>query len=176
VEADTRLQIACQRLLGELAYGLGLNGDLPLSDCPPDTHQIVQDAVMRMTGQCRIKDGQDTSNWPTIQRVLDKLTEEAMADEVPDAGWWATGISPWDDESTIVLSFGNEHLPELANWLDRFHDTMNRVSPHAIPIWKLRLDGYADREIADRLGLGPRLVRQVRLDVRQAQARKQQEE
>ena len=53
----------------------------------------------------------------------------------------------------------------VESWLDRFYAAARVVDPQAIEIVGLRLEGFDDREIADRLSLGPRLVRRILRDI-----------
>jgi hypothetical protein len=46
----------------------------------------------------------------------------------------------------------------LAEWLTRFYRPLRAVHPSAIDILAMRLNGFGDREIAERLELGLRLV------------------
>lgn len=54
----------------------------------------------------------------------------------------------------------------LAAWLTRLYRSLRAVHPAAIDIVALRLDGYDDRAIAERLRLGPRLVRHITSQMR----------
>jgi hypothetical protein len=54
----------------------------------------------------------------------------------------------------------------LAVWLDRFYRVMTGVQPRAIDIVTLRVEGFQDRDIAERLELGLRLVRRIIQDMR----------
>jgi len=62
--------------------------------------------------------------------------------------------SPWSAGATSIES-----------WLLRFYAAARTVDPQAMGIVGLRLDGFDDREIAERLSLGPRLVRQILRDI-----------
>ena len=54
----------------------------------------------------------------------------------------------------------------LVLWLERFYTLMSDVQPRAIDIVELRVEGFEDRDIAERLELGVRLVKQVVQDMR----------
>lgn len=52
-----------------------------------------------------------------------------------------------------------------ADWLERLHASLSAADSRAAEILALRLAGWTDREIAERLGAGPRLVRRILGDV-----------
>ena len=54
---------------------------------------------------------------------------------------------------------------ELAARLERLYVRAREVDPHALEILRLQADGFSDRDVADRLGLGLRLVRRIVADV-----------
>jgi hypothetical protein len=56
----------------------------------------------------------------------------------------------------------------LANWLQHVNLVFQAIHPAAIDILGLRLEGHEDREIAERVGLGLRLVRRILQDMRLA--------
>jgi hypothetical protein len=53
----------------------------------------------------------------------------------------------------------------LAAWLDRFYVDLRPIDPRTFEIVGLRLDGCTSREIAERLGLGLRLVKRILRDI-----------
>ncbi len=53
----------------------------------------------------------------------------------------------------------------LAAWLDRFYVDLRTIDPRTFEIVGLRLDGCTSREIAERLGLGLRLVKRILRDI-----------
>lgn len=55
--------------------------------------------------------------------------------------------------------------PELGPRLERLWERARGVDPDALEIVRLRHEGFSDRDIADRLGLGLRLVRRIAADV-----------
>ncbi len=50
-------------------------------------------------------------------------------------------------------------------WMERFYLDARTVDPQALEIVGQRFDGFDDREIAERLSLGPRLVRRIIKDI-----------
>lgn len=55
--------------------------------------------------------------------------------------------------------------PELGPRLERLWERAREVDPDALEIVRLRHEGFPDRDIAERLGLGLRLVRRIAADV-----------
>jgi ferredoxin len=60
---------------------------------------------------------------------------------------------------------GEDDARRLADWLERFHAECRAVDPRALEIVALRLEGRDLREIAERLGIGPRLVERILADL-----------
>ena len=56
-------------------------------------------------------------------------------------------------------------VQSLAAWLDRFYVDLRTIDPRTFEILGLRLDGCTSREIAERLGLGLRLVKRILRDI-----------
>ncbi len=56
-------------------------------------------------------------------------------------------------------------VQSLAAWLDRFYVDLRTIDPRTFEIVGLRLDGCTSREIAERLGLGLRLVKRILRDI-----------
>ena len=56
-------------------------------------------------------------------------------------------------------------VQSLAAWLDRFYVDLRTIDPQTFEIVGLRLDGCTSREIAERLGLGLRLVKRIIRDI-----------
>jgi hypothetical protein len=61
---------------------------------------------------------------------------------------------------------GNAPTHPLAVWLERFYTVMTEVQPRAVEIVTLRVNGFDVRDIAERLGLGLRLVKRIIQDMR----------
>jgi hypothetical protein len=53
----------------------------------------------------------------------------------------------------------------LATWLDALYETARHTHPRAIDVLALRVEGWDDREIARKLGLGLRLTVRIRIDL-----------
>ena len=63
--------------------------------------------------------------------------------------------------SEILGSPWSAGAATLEGWLERFYLAARTVDPQAVEIVGRRFEGFDDREIAGKLGLGPRLVRRI---------------
>lgn len=110
------------------------------------------------------------ADWKTLKGALDSLAARFLREE------YANG-------ETIGRDHGSSGPPSdrlrhddpgspaslrglLATWLERYYRLMREASPQAIDIAALRAEGYQDRDIAERLGLGLRLVRRIVREMR----------
>ena len=59
------------------------------------------------------------------------------------------------------------HLPSLVRWFARLHAVLRTAGDLAVAAIVLRLEGYDERDVAERLGLGMRLVRRILTQVRE---------
>lgn len=178
VEADMILRHVCRRLLGEMVDRLVQHADTPLHETL-DTRGIVEAAARRVLWQRPSEERRSISDWPAVEHTLDSLTDQALADDpndVTDCLSYDDSANIWDSAAAATRGVSEEILCKLARWLDRLHEILLQVSPVAVRILALRLEEYDDREIADRLGLGPRLVRRIRLDAEQNRANEEYEE
>lgn len=72
---------------------------------------------------------------------------------------------PGDREATADVEVEERAVQSLAAWLDRFYVDLRTIDPRTFEIVGLRLDGCTSREIAERLGLGLRLVKRILRDI-----------
>lgn len=86
-----------------------------------------------------------------VHDALDLEPRAATPDAGPDAG-------PEGQDPTVVL----------AAWLAGVHHRLGEAHPLALHILGLRVEGGADREIAERLDLGLRLTQRITADMRTA--------
>jgi hypothetical protein len=61
-----------------------------------------------------------------------------------------------------LLGVASPGVPCFAPWLSHTHARLRDAHPRAAAVAALRLAGFDDRDIAGRLGLGPRLVGRIR--------------
>ena len=97
--------------------------------------------------------------WWIVTMALDKLIDRSLHEERMDclalqhSQHIQSVTGPGIDDS-------NTSHP-LAKWLDCIYTAMTIVQPRAIEILALRLEGFDDRDIAQRLGMGLRLVKRI---------------
>lgn len=115
----------------------------------------------------RIADGE------SLCKALDAVLEPVLSDVLSDA--------PCDAPSGHVArevrgdlcggacdssTRNGDHLPSLVRWFERLHAALRTASDLAVAAIVLRLEGYDERDVAVRLGLGMRLVRRMLTRVR----------
>jgi hypothetical protein len=94
---------------------------------------------------------------PITVRLLVRLVQEALSTE--DARCPApTAVDPCNGSAPEVL----------AGWLEHLDAVLRAAHPLGVEILARRVAGDTDRDIARQLGLGLRLVRQIRADARLA--------
>ena len=122
----------------------------------------------------------------SVETVFDLLIQRALQDErkqktsrngAPEPRHLRSEEGADDSTGTRESeSLDEDTHRRLALWLEKFYEVMQDVHPAAIEIVGLRVDGCQDREIAERLELGLRLVKRVVHDIRAVRKRTTQEE
>jgi hypothetical protein len=118
-------------------------------------------------------------DWWTVKAVLDQLVERSLSDETNSFVGWdklakrAPAHEPYHNAGGPALPLPHPTLDPggphpLAAWLEQFYTVIREVHSRAFEIVGLRIEGYTDRDIAERLGLGLRLVRRMISDMRLA--------
>ncbi len=115
-------------------------------------------------------------DWLSVKKGFHQLVTRSLQAEraEPEAAepLPAASQSPPENGAVKVAtaddldSFEKNAAHPLADWLDQFHTVMSEIQPRAIEIVTLRVEGFQDRDIAERLGLGLRLVRRIVRDLR----------
>lgn len=100
--------------------------------------------------------------WKAIEAGLDSLAARTLCEEPVDSGTQDPdpGATPACSDCNGQGGRGSPGAlcEPFAAWLERYYQIMREVSPHAIDIASLRAEGFRDRDIAERLGLGLRMV------------------
>jgi hypothetical protein len=122
--------------------------------------------------ECKTSDEQPdrTRDGPFATTVLDQLVARFLEPRGDDRDGEA-GCNPGTggaefgmDQGAVATGSGlaaQAARHPLAVWLERLHAVMSAVQPRAVEIVALRVEGFRDRDIAERLGLGRRLVRRI---------------
>lgn len=93
---------------------------------------------------------EEGSGWAAIRNAFEASIDRALPDE-------AGGLTRPAESS-----------PGLTEWLARRRDLLARIHSRAASVLLRRLEGRSTLEIAEELLLGPRLVRRILLDMREA--------
>lgn len=143
-----------------------------------DSAEIVDAAVNDFLACSADVELSQLQDWEMVEAVFDMLISRALRDDGAHHG--TEHRSPLTQRPRFGDSTVNEEAkahadepPEeedtqhpLVGWLKRSRALMQRVHPAGIQIVELRVDGYQNREIAERLGLGLRLVNRIVDDMR----------
>ncbi len=142
-----------------------------------DSAEIVDAAVNDFLAGSADAELSQLQDWEMVEAVFDILIERALRDDEAHDG--TEHRSPLTQQPRLGDSKVNEdakaHADEppeentqhpLVGWLKRSRALMQRVHPAAIQVVELRVNGYQNREIAERLGLGLRLVKRIVDDMR----------
>ncbi len=171
-EAELDLEEKLQPLLREILSRARRARETPLQ-FGLDSAEIVDAAVNDcLAGSADVELSQ-LQDWEMVEGLFDMLIERALRDEGAHDG--TEHRSPLAQQPRLgdsKVSEDADELPEedtqhpLVGWLKRSRALMQRVHPAAIQIVELRVNGYQNREIADQLGLGLRLVKRIVDDLR----------
>lgn len=85
------------------------------------------------SARTRLGEAANEGDWPAVRARMDALL----------------GVPPSDDTDFVA-------------WLARTAARLRDLHPRATTVAAMRLKGLDDRDIAERLGLGPRLVGRIR--------------
>jgi hypothetical protein len=131
-----------------------------------DSDGIVTAALREFLSQAPQTRSGPNQNWPLVTAALDRLLVRSLGGNThqPFAAPVTKGcrvLSAPDAQSF------EEPVPHpLAVWLERLFAILSEIQPRAVEIVALRVEGFEDRDLAERLGLGLRLVRRIVADVR----------
>jgi hypothetical protein len=156
-EVDARMAGALQPLLQAMLVHLRRSRDTPLQ-FGIDAEGIVGAALNDFLAGLRQGDMDRWQDWRRVTQGLDASVRQALASErpaSPQAGHNPARATPSNREE------GAPTLPPLVAWLERFYAVLHEVHPRAMEIVALRVEGFQDRDIAERLGMGLRLVRRI---------------
>jgi hypothetical protein len=147
------LEETLRPLLQEMLARLRRYRDTPLQD-GIDSAGIVQAALRLFSAGPSAAGPGHFPDLKSVQFVLDGLVARAL------------GAGPLDRAGSNGAG--------LAGWLEHLHATLRAVHPAAVEMVGLRVEGCQDREIAERLGLGLRLLKRILRDLRAAWDQAQQ--
>jgi hypothetical protein len=159
--ARRELEEKLQPLLQEMLARLRRYRDMPLQD-GIDGAGIVQAALRSLSAGPSAAESSHLPDLGVVKVILDGLIERALGDE---------GHSQEGERSVPAagrLDGAGGNGAGLAVWLEHLHAALRGAHPAAVEIVGLRVEGCQDREIAQRLGLGLRLVRRIIRDLRPA--------
>lgn len=141
-------EATAQRLLELLFQFARAAGNTPLG-AMPEVDGLVRAAAAEIETP--------RPQWPLIAAEINARIAAALADTESHGA----ELSPREGPSTVA------HHP-LGDVLCQLTHTLRPVHPHAMGLLALWLEGFDDRDAAERLGLGRRLVRQIRADAHAA--------
>lgn len=144
-------------LLQEMLAGLRRHRDTPLQE-GIDSAGIVREALRASLPGTSTQGSSCLADLKVDQSALDGLIAEALRDEA--------AVGSVRSRGRLDRPAGNG--AGLAGWLEQLHTVLHATHPTAVEIVALRIEDCPDREIAQRLGLGLRLVQRIIQDLRQA--------
>jgi hypothetical protein len=161
VQSESNLEVELHPLLQALLAHVRRARQTPLQ-FGIDSEGIVA-AALKDLGSSEGRSG-PWEDGPIVTAALNKLVDRFLQNEPMSSV--TEGRSPRLKPSTRRDSGDTNASHPLANWLDCLYTTMSDVQPRAIEILGLRVEGFQDRDIAERLGLGLRLVKHIIEDMR----------
>ncbi len=169
-----------QPLLHELVVRVRRFRETPLQE-DLDSQGIAQASLHSFLSGIPEQERGPFRNWETTRTALDSLVLGVLLGDRPSAiGHRPSAIGQKDCDSTdsrqptadsrqpTADGSGSGKPPALAAWLDRFHQTLGEVHPKAFDLLGLRLEGCSNRDLAQRFGMGLRLVQRILGDLRLA--------
>jgi hypothetical protein len=143
-----------------------------------DSEEIVAAALKSFSMGEAAEDARCSQDWTIVSSVFESLLKRGLVDE---PAWRAEAEQrPLARQTPVSRHGGNGDAPgngarsngrglhPLAAWLEQFYGRVRGVHPRAIEIVALRMEEYTSREIAQRLGIGLRLVHRIIEDARLA--------
>ncbi len=173
--AQLDLEEKCRMALKQILTHARRAPDTPLRfgiDSEGIIHAVLNDLY---TAQAE-EDAGSSPDWEMTKAVFDVLLKQALLDEPQRRAGLnrpliteqpypsinaANGVS---GRAGVRVNKKAQH--PLAVWLERFYTAMRGVHPDAIEIVSLRTEDFTSREIAQRLGIGLRLVMRITEDIR----------
>ncbi|MEW6304789.1 MAG: hypothetical protein AB1705_15045 [Verrucomicrobiota bacterium] len=163
------IEVRVASLLRELLAEARRSGDTPLQ-FGIDAPEIAHNALANL--QTNDPTVASTADWPLLRAGLETLVNRYLQEELPRPGDEGPCPPPgreWPTAMAEASSPVNGFHP-LTQWLEHLYRTLRGVHPRAIDILALRAEGYTDRDIAERLGMGLRLVKRILQDLRASRA------
>ena len=134
-----------------------------------DSERIVSAALQECLGDAAGSTEAGERDWKSVTTVLDDLVTEVLQPARPPCGRVNPGFGASLQQPVATnLSSGDCGIKAshpFADWLDRFHAVMCERHPRAAEIVAMKVEGFEDRDVAERLKLGLRLVKQVAEDL-----------
>jgi hypothetical protein len=175
IDARRDLEQRLRPLLQDLLTRVRRTKETPLRFGVEDPGIVDAAVADFLAGDVDVELGR-VQDWTVVQGIFDMLIERALDDddtrqapehrplcvEQPGPGH-RDGNDPSTDSAEPPVQTGQH---PLAAWLTRGRVLMQRVHPLAMEVVELRVQGRDNREVADRLGLGLRLVKRLVGDVR----------
>lgn len=136
-----------------------------------DCSSLAQTGLQAFLGKVPKKDQSLLQDWHNVEPILTLLVQRTLQKEGENSEAAGPAERGHGGES-LNGAAGKEQTGEktsqaLASWLERFQTILRSVHPKAIDMVDLRLDGHSNRDLAQRLGMGLRLVQRVFADMRQ---------
>ena len=126
-----------------------------------DSEGIVAAALKQFFASAAGNDLRPCQDWQFATAVLDELVAQFLQPGCRSLLTSAPTTRGCDAQTEDIAS-----PRPLAIWLERFYTVMTEVQPRALDIAALRVEGLEDRDIAERLELGLRLVKRIVQDMR----------
>jgi hypothetical protein len=139
-----------------------------------DSAGVAMDVWGSFSADLSAADRHLLSDGAQLRVALDLLIERALEDADPECDilalesphrWQSSSTVRPDVDSTCSALF-HSPLVYIVEWFDKFCSSLRLTHPRAIEIVRMRVEGYAARDIAGRLGMGVRLVRRLLADAR----------
>lgn len=135
-----------------------------------DCEGIVQAAWRSPSAGALRKELDPRQDWKTVSAVFNALVEQALRDDSTPGEAEVGPAGDERDDEDVPGKGGAATAPAqphpTAAWLEHYATVMRGVHATAAEMVGLRLEGYMAREIAERLGLGLRLVGRILRDAR----------
>jgi len=158
--AGSGLEERLRPLLLVMLARLRRDRDTPLRD-GIDSAAIIQEALRTCSAVPLAVPGCPMPDLQLSEAILDGVIERALRDEQRPGP-----ERPVSSDGRLDRAVAKG--ADLATWLGHLHAALRATHPTAVEMVVLRVEGCEDREIAQRLGLGLRLVRRVIRDLRRA--------
>ena len=165
-DLDEKLAPALQ----EMIAGIRRHRETPLL-AGFDSFGIVDAAVQSLLVANPDLELDHLRDWKAVKTIFNRLVLAALLDDLnpsEETRGLSNNATGGNTQPPAREQGNGQAIHPWAGWLEHFHSVMQEVHPKAIEIISLRVEGFQNREIAERVELTRRIVGRIVHDMQRA--------